>query len=154
MSNPSRRGTAIIAILCCAILFVGINFIADRALPGSRIDLTQGRLYTLADGTKKTLGELTEPITLRFYYSKRLGDEVPAYGLYAQRVREMLEEYQARSGGKLKLEITDPLPYSPAEDRAVEHVSEPGRAFPADCGQSEHGVCLLLRSHWTAGPGA
>jgi ABC-type uncharacterized transport system involved in gliding motility auxiliary subunit len=44
---------------------------------------------------------------------------VPSYGIYAQRVREMLEEYTALAKGKIRLEILDPQPFSPTEDRAV-----------------------------------
>src|SRR6266702_2635104 len=108
--NPlaSRRAAAVLALVCAAALFVGINIIADRTLGSARLDLTQNRLYTLSDGSKATLAKIDEPITVRFYYSKRLGNEVPAYGLYAQRVREMLEEYASLAHGKLRLEILDP----------------------------------------------
>jgi ABC-type uncharacterized transport system involved in gliding motility auxiliary subunit len=115
----SRRAVAAIALVCTLVLLVGINVIADRALRSERIDLTQQHLYTLAEGSKKTLAQIDEPLTLRFYFSKRLGDEIPTYGLYAQHVREMLEEYAARAGGKIKLEMINPLPFSPEEDRAV-----------------------------------
>jgi ABC-type uncharacterized transport system involved in gliding motility auxiliary subunit len=114
-----RRAAALIALAAVAVLFVSVNVIADHALRGSRVDLTQRHLYTLSQGTKSTLGRLDEPVTLRFYYSPRLGDEVPSYGIYAQRVREMLEEYAARAKGKINLEILDPEPFSPVEDRAV-----------------------------------
>ena len=115
----SRRALAAVALVCAAILFVGINLLADRLLRSDRIDLTQGKLYTLSDGSKATLAKIDEPITVRFYFSKRLGDEIPTYGIYAQRVREMLEEYAARARGKIKLEILNPVPYSEVEDRAV-----------------------------------
>jgi ABC-type uncharacterized transport system involved in gliding motility auxiliary subunit len=115
----SRRALAAVALVCAAILFVGVNLLADRLLRSERIDLTQGKLYTLSDGSKATLAKIDEPITVRFYFSKRLGDEIPTYGIYAQRVREMLEEYAARAGGKIKLEILNPVPYSEVEDRAV-----------------------------------
>src|SRR5262252_6928959 len=119
MAKLSRPVLAITAIIAAAVLFVAVNVIASDTLRTARLDLTQQKLYTLSDGTKKTLAHIDEPITIRFYYSPRLGDEVPAYGIYAQRVRETLEEYQALAKGKLKLEILDPLPFSPTEDRAV-----------------------------------
>src|SRR5258707_494183 len=115
----NRSITAIVALVCAAILFVGINIIADKALRSARIDLTQQRLFTVSDGSRKTLAKIDEPITVRFYYSTRLGTEIPTYALYAQRVREMLEEYASLAGGKLRLEILDPIPYSAVEDRAV-----------------------------------
>ena len=119
MRKPSRRATAAIALISAAVLFVAINVIAGHVLRSTRLDLTQQHLYTLSDGSKKTLARIDEPITLRFYYSPRLGDEVPSYGIFAQRVRETLEEYAALAKGKIKLELLDPEPFSPTEDRAV-----------------------------------
>ena len=115
----SRRSAALIALVAAAVLFVAINVIADHVLRSARIDLTQAHLYTLSEGSKKTLARIDEPITLRFYYSPRLGEEVPSYGIFAQRVREMLEEYAAIARDKIKLEILDPEPFSATEDRAV-----------------------------------
>ena len=115
----NRSLIAIVALVCTAVLFIGINVIADKTLRSARVDLTQQHLFTLSDGSRKTLAKIDEPITVRFYYSKRLGNEIPTYALYAQRVREMLEEYASLSGGKLRLEVLDPIPYSAIEDRAV-----------------------------------
>ena len=115
----NRTITAIVALVCTAILFIGINIIADKTLRSARIDLTQQRLYTLSDGSLKTLAKIDEPITVRFYNSKRLGTEIPSYALYAQRVRDMLEEYVSLAKGKIRLEILEPVPYSAVEDRAV-----------------------------------
>jgi ABC-type uncharacterized transport system involved in gliding motility auxiliary subunit len=115
----SRRAAALIALACIAVLFVSVNVIADHVLHGARLDLTARQLYTLSAGSRDTLARIDEPITLRFYFSPRLGDEAPAYGVYAQRVREMLEEYAAVGKGKIKLEVLNPEPFSPTEDRAV-----------------------------------
>src|SRR5260370_17987301 len=115
----NRSITAILALVCAGVLFVGINVIADKTLRSARIDVTQKRLYTLTDGSRTTLAKIDEPITVRFYYSKRLGTEIPSYALYAQRVRDMLDEYVSLANGKVKLEILDPVPYSAVEDRAV-----------------------------------
>jgi ABC-type uncharacterized transport system involved in gliding motility auxiliary subunit len=99
-------------------MLVAANIIAGRLLP-VRLDLTAERLYTLSSGTRQTLARIDEPITLRFYYSTRLGQAIPAYGVYAQRVRELLDQYVAAAHGKLRLEIYQPLPFSDIEDRAV-----------------------------------
>jgi ABC-type uncharacterized transport system involved in gliding motility auxiliary subunit len=115
----SRSAAAILALVCALVLLVAINVIADGTLRAARADLTQQHLYTLSEGSRTTLAKIDEPVTLRFYYSKKLGDEVPSYGLYAQRVREMLEEYASLAKGKLQLEIIDPPAYSAEEDRAT-----------------------------------
>ncbi|MBV9861356.1 MAG: Gldg family protein [Alphaproteobacteria bacterium] len=114
----SRRALSVAALVCIAVMLVCVNIIAGRFL-GARLDLTSERLYTLAPGTRSTLAKIDEPITLRFYYSTRLGDELPSYGVYAQRVRELLDQYVAAAHGKLRLEVYNPQPFSDVEDRAV-----------------------------------
>ncbi|MGA3306282.1 MAG: Gldg family protein, partial [Stellaceae bacterium] len=115
----SRNASALLALAAALVLFTAVNVIARNWLGGVRLDLTQGGLYTLSPGTRATLVKIDEPITLRFYYSPQLGREIPSYGVYADRVREMLKSYAARAGGKIRLEILDPAPFSPTEDRAV-----------------------------------
>src|SRR4051794_9948958 len=114
----SRRLVAVAALVCIALMLVSVNIIASRFFTG-RLDLTAEQLYTLSSGTRRTLSRIDEPITLRFYYSTRLADEVPAYGVYAQRVRELLDQYVAASRGKIRLEVYNPQPFSDVEDRAV-----------------------------------
>lgn len=114
----SRRAVALSALLCLLVMLVSVNGIAARFLV-ARLDVTANHLYTLSPGTLRTLARIDEPITLRFYYSHRLGDAIPAYGVYAARVREMLDQYVAAAHGKLRLKIYDPAPFSRLEDRAV-----------------------------------
>ena len=108
-----------IGVIAAAAIAIGVNLFADAKLSQIRLDLTQQRLYTLSPGTQKILASLKDPITLRLFYSRRLGSTVPAYGSYADRVQEMLQQYVALSNGKLKLELLDPEPFSDTEDRAV-----------------------------------
>lgn len=98
--------------------FVAIN-VGLSQVSGARLDLTQDRLFTLSDGTVSTLKGLKEPVNLTFYYSKKLGQEVPQYGNYASRVRDLLDEMDATGGDRVVLNEVDPLPFSPIEDDAV-----------------------------------
>jgi gliding motility-associatede transport system auxiliary component len=116
--SGSRGGRAVLALVAIALILVAANVIAAR-YARLRLDLTSEHLYTLAHGTRQTLARIEEPITLRFYYSNRLGNTAPTYGVYAQRVREMLDQYVAAAHGKIRLEVYDPQPFSDAEDRAV-----------------------------------
>ena len=114
----SRRAVAAVALVCIALMLISVNIIAGR-LFAWRLDLTGEHLYTLSRGTQQTLARIDEPITLRFYFSNLLADEVPSYGVYAQRVRELLDQYVAAAHGKIRLEVYNPLPFSDVEDRAV-----------------------------------
>jgi ABC-type uncharacterized transport system involved in gliding motility auxiliary subunit len=114
----SRRAVAFAALVCIALMLVSVNIIAARFFVW-RLDLTGEHLYTLSRGTLAILAKINEPITLRFYFSNRLADEVPSYGVYAQRVRELLDQYVAAAHGKIRLEVYNPVPFSDVEDRAV-----------------------------------
>ena len=79
----------------------------------------QRNLLSLSEGTRQVLSEIDEPITLRFYYSSRIAEDLPDIGVYAQRVRDMLEEYASIADGKIRLEVFDPQPFTDEEDNAV-----------------------------------
>ncbi|MSO76422.1 MAG: ABC transporter [Alphaproteobacteria bacterium] len=114
-----RKYFSVAGLMAIAVLFVAAVALTNTLLRGQRIDLTQDRLFTLSDGSRAILGQIQEPITLRFYFSSRLGRDIPAIGTYGQRVRDLLEEYASHSKGKLRLEALDPQPYTEQEDRAV-----------------------------------
>lgn len=114
-----RIWSSIIGVIAVLAIVIGINMFADARLADLRIDLTQSRIYTLSGGTRQVLANLKEPITLRLFYSRRLGATVPIYGTYADHVREMLGEYAALAKGKIRLEFYDPEPFSDTEDRAL-----------------------------------
>lgn len=118
-SLAGRRSLAVWAIALAVVLFVCVNIIARGALVGTRVDLTADKLFTLSPGTHKVLGQIDEPITLRLYFSSALGKELPALSKYATRVRDLLKEYAANSGGKIRLLQVDPVAFSDAEDEAV-----------------------------------
>ena len=118
-SGGRRLWSSALGLLAAAVLAIGVNMLADRLLPRARVDLTEQHLYTLSNGTRQVLAGLKDPITLRLFYSRRLGAAIPVYGAYADRVREMLSEYAGLSNGKVKLEVLDPEPFSELEDRAM-----------------------------------
>ncbi|MCP5365215.1 MAG: Gldg family protein [Hyphomicrobiales bacterium] len=108
-----------IGLVLAAMLFLCVNIVANTAFRGWQIDLTDSQLYTLSDGTRRTLAALDEPITLRLYFSDNLGQAAPQYAAHYARVRELLQRYVDLAAGKIDLQILDPEPFSDAEDRAV-----------------------------------
>jgi ABC-type uncharacterized transport system involved in gliding motility auxiliary subunit len=116
-----RTGYGVGGLIALAVLFLGVVMLSNGLLRGVRLDLTQNRLYTLSPGTEKVLAELKEPVNLYFYFSRdAAAKQSPLIMPYATRVREFLEEIAARSGGKVRLRIVDPKPFSEDEDRAGE----------------------------------
>ncbi len=116
----NRHLTSTLGLVVLATLFVAVNILADSLLQSSRIDFTQGRLYTLTQGSKNIAQSLDEPITLDFFYSRKLATGNPAIKSYGKRVRELLAEYERISKGMIQLHEYDPEPFSELEDRAVQ----------------------------------
>lgn len=105
--------------LIIVLLFAGlvlVNYIASQ-LP-LRGDATAGRIYTLSSGTKSLLGKIDEPIVIDYYFSKDAAGLRVADKNYAERVQEMLRQYVRASHGKLSLNIINPRPDTPEEERA------------------------------------
>lgn len=118
MISLNRRTLTGGSLLLLGVLLVAVLTIGNVVLRGARIDLTGNRLYTLSQGTKNILADIDEPINLYFFYSDRATQDIPLLRNYSVRVRELLEEMAAKSGGKLRLNVIDPLPFSEDEDRA------------------------------------
>src|SRR5688572_4468066 len=108
------------ALIALALLFIGLTVLFGNVLRGWRVDLTENGLYTTASGTERILKGLKEPINLYFFYSEKAINNVPELKPYGQRVKELLQEMAARSGGNLRLSVVDPQPFSDEEDRAAE----------------------------------
>jgi len=114
----NRTTTVIGAILLLVIAFIAINMIAGLGLRGARFDATAAKLYTLTSGSRAIARQSDEPIKLTFYYSAKLAANNGQINGYAQRVRELLEEFARAGAGKIKLTVIDPQPFTEAEDQA------------------------------------
>ena len=119
-------------LLMALVALFAVNILSGTALTSARLDLTENDIYTLSEGTRATLAQLDEPITLRFYLSRGLITQVPGISNYAARVRELLDEYRRTSAGKITMQVVDPEPFSEAEDRAVGYGL---RGLPVNDGQ-------------------
>src|SRR5689334_9740674 len=103
-----RRLGLIGAVLALVVLFFAANMLAGATLRGARLDVTDGKVFTLTSGSKNIARSLEEDVKLTLYYSSKLAQGQPGLQMYAQHVREVLEEYARISGGKIKLEVVDP----------------------------------------------
>ncbi len=108
-----------VALILAVVLFLAINIFSESSIKGVQVDLTDKSLFTLSEGTTDTLAAVKEPITLRFFSTRKLIETMPGLTGYGARVKELLERYVALSNGAIKLELINPEPFSPEEDRAV-----------------------------------
>ena len=115
----SRRTAALVSIVSVIVLMFALNLSSGLLFKSTRLDLTERGLYTLSDGTKSILNGLEEPIELRYYFSETIAADFAQVHTYGLRVRDLLQEIAARSGGQINLQIIDPEPFSSEEDEAA-----------------------------------
>jgi ABC-type uncharacterized transport system involved in gliding motility auxiliary subunit len=120
MSTRTQKRLGASSLLLLAVAFVVAVIVSNQLFKGVRIDLTENNLYTLSEGTKKIVRNIDEPVNLYFFFSDQATKSAPLLRDYANRVREMLEEFATASRGKLRLKVIDPVPFSEEEDQAAQ----------------------------------
>lgn len=95
-----KSATNILLIIGIAVL---ANLVSQELFV--RLDLTEGKQYTLSKATKDILRELEDPVTVTAYFS---GNLPPQYDKVRQDFRDLLVEYHTWSDGMVEFEFVDP----------------------------------------------
>ena len=96
--------TGISAIVIIVVILVVINLISVNVF--GRIDLTEGKIYSLSESSKQIVGSLDDRITVKCYFSEDLD---PPYNANARYVKDQLDEYRSYSRGNLSFSFIDPI---------------------------------------------
>jgi ABC-type uncharacterized transport system involved in gliding motility auxiliary subunit len=118
MQRSGKRIIAVVAIAAVAAGLVALNTVLAFTLRATRLDLTEGKLYTLSPGVKDLVRNLDEKVRVHLYWSESVATDLPQYRTLAERVYEFLDELAAASGGNVVLRRVDPKPFSEEEDAA------------------------------------
>jgi len=118
-----------IGLVALFLVLVAVNFLVSRV--PARLDLTEGNLYTLSEGTKKILRGLESPVKIKLYVSQ--GESVPVQLRgFAQRVEDLVREFKSVAGSNLVVERYNPRPDSEEEDAAQLDGIEPQQLFTGE----------------------
>jgi len=119
---------ALISVTGLAVLFlvlIVVNILVSYATV--RWDVTEDNAYSLSKGTQRIIATLSDPITIKFFYS-RSNPDIPAnIKVYARHVEDLLIEYRNRAKGKIEVELIDPKPDSDEEEWAQKYGVQPMR---------------------------
>jgi ABC-type uncharacterized transport system involved in gliding motility auxiliary subunit len=107
-------GVGLVAVFAILVL---VNVVVGAAR--GRVDLTQGKLFTLSDGTRAVLGKLEAPVKIRLYFTQGDSNVPLPIKAYGRRVEDLLAEFKQAGRGKVLVEKLDPQPDSEAEDSAT-----------------------------------
>ncbi len=117
--NKPRENRIFYTLIGVAVVFsivILVNYIAGMV--NLRLDLTENKIYTLADGTKRILSRIDTPVTIRYYVTDDSGVMSPAERTYARRVDDFLKEFQKAAKGQITIKRLNPEPDTDAEDSA------------------------------------
>ena len=106
-------------LIILLVILIMVNVILSYA--SIRWDATEDKIYSLSDGTKNIISNLTMPITIKFFYSRSNRNLPSGLKLYAKRVMEFLSEYKHMSQGRIAIEILDPKIDSDEEEWAQKY---------------------------------
>jgi ABC-type uncharacterized transport system involved in gliding motility auxiliary subunit len=104
-------------LVAAFIILVLLNFVLG-AVKGT-IDLTEGKLYTLSEGTRSVLANVPAPVKIRLYFTQGDNNVPLALKAYGRRVEDLLGEFRQAARGKVVIDKLDPQPDSDAEDSAA-----------------------------------
>lgn len=99
--------------LVAANLLVG-NFWLQQ-VSSARIDLTEGRIYSISEATKGYLSQLREPLLIRGYFSP---ETHPLLSPLVPKMRDLLEEYDIAGGDRVRVEFINPIENPELEEEA------------------------------------
>jgi len=114
--NPANAGHRRWLLLCGLLVanLLVVNFWLN-SVGFLRLDLTQGRLYSISAATRTQLAQLQEPLLIRGYFSPQTH---PLLAPLVPRLRDLVKEYQAAGGGRVRVEFVDPLEHPELEQEA------------------------------------
>jgi len=82
---------------------------------GLRVDMTEGRLYSISEATRGYLAQLREPLLIRGYFSNKTH---PLLSPLVPQIRDLLNEFAIAGGQNVRVEIIDPADDPALEDEA------------------------------------
>ncbi|MFQ6091931.1 MAG: GldG family protein [bacterium] len=102
-----QRGQFDINSATTLVLILGIVIVLNLVSLNlfRRLDLTEGRVYSLSKASKEAVKDLDDKLVVKAYFSK---DLPPPYNSQARYLRDQLDEYKAYSKGKFQYEFIDP----------------------------------------------
>ena len=112
MAAKQQRSAMIAEILVVAAVLALVNLLSLKFF--ARADLTEGRVFSVSESTKKVLGDLDDIVHIKVYFSKKLP---PYMASLKQEVRDILGEYQAYAGKNLIIDFEDPADSPETEQR-------------------------------------
>lgn len=101
--NRNYRNKRLLTLLVC-INFIVANFWLAH-VDNVRIDITEGKIYSISKATQNYLQQLQEPLLIRGYFSAKTH---PLLASLIPQLKSLIKEYKIAGNGKIRIEFIDP----------------------------------------------
>ena len=104
MNKRTKKATESLAFLgVTAAIVVVLNMLGIFTF--GRLDVTEKRLFSLSQGSERVVESLEDTLEITAYFTK---DLPPPFNATERYVRDLLDEYQSASKGKVKVKFVNP----------------------------------------------
>jgi len=117
MNNRKNIWTGFIILFAIIIL---VTLLSQSFF--ARLDFSRGKVYSLSKASKQSVKDLDDRLVIKAYFSKALPGEYADSRRFTQ---DLLDEYQAYSGGNLRYEFVDPVDEDDLKEEAQKNQIQP-----------------------------
>ncbi len=103
IGKGGTMANTIVGILLVAVILVLVNVISAGTF--TRLDLTEGKEFTISGATKDVLRDLNDLVTITVYMSERLPTQLSTL---RRQISDILDEYRSFGRGRVQIDFVDP----------------------------------------------
>lgn len=113
LRTPHHKLWRTVSALLLANIVIGNVWLGQ--LNSLRIDVTEGKQYSISSATQDYLDQLREPLLLRGYFSNKTH---PLLSPLVPQLQDLMREYEIMGHGKVRVEFIDPTTRADIEEEA------------------------------------
>ena len=114
-SSKMKKTSYLFSVVLLIAIFAAVAAVSEYFF--FRVDLTEGKQYSLSDATKNILKDLDSPVTVTAYFTE---DLAPNLARVRDDFRDMLIEYNSISKGNVVYQFENPNKDSKTEGEAMQ----------------------------------
>ncbi len=119
VERSKASGESILFYVIVLGILLAVNVVGIRLF--TRVDLTRNKQFSISKVSREAVSGLTDRLVVKAYFTK---DLPPPFNTTERYVRDLLGEYESRSGGKMKVVFIDPSDETSAEEARKAGITE------------------------------
>lgn len=119
VEKSKASGSSILFYVIILGILLALNVLGVRLFV--RADLTRNKQFSISEVSRQAVKDLDDKLVVKAYFTK---DLPPPFNATERYVRDLLSEYESRSGGRMKVVFIDPSDETSAEEARKAGITE------------------------------